>query len=70
MFCPLCARKVDTAETMPGRSGQERVRTYWWSGISFDEDLGKELEQADLLSAVSELAPLRQSQAKGQDEAG
>jgi len=29
MFCPLWARKVETAETMPGRSGQERVSTYW-----------------------------------------
>ena len=27
MFWPLWARKVDTAETMPGRSGQDKVRT-------------------------------------------
>ena len=27
MFCPLWARNVDTAETMPGRSGQDNVRT-------------------------------------------
>jgi hypothetical protein len=37
--------------------------------MSFDEDLGKAVEQADLLPALSELAPLRQSQARGQDEA-
>src|SRR5204863_5879269 len=28
MFCPLWARNVETAETMPGRSGQESVNTY------------------------------------------
>src|SRR3954452_16246729 len=28
MFCPLCARNVETAETMPGRSGQDSVNTY------------------------------------------
>jgi hypothetical protein len=33
MFCPFWARKVDTAETMPGRSGQDRVRTNWLWGI-------------------------------------
>jgi hypothetical protein len=38
--------------------------------MSFDEGLGKETEQADLRPALSPLAPLRQSQAEGQDEAG
>jgi len=27
MFWPLWAKNVDTAETMPGRSGQDKVNT-------------------------------------------
>jgi hypothetical protein len=33
MFCPLWARKLDTADTIPGRSGQDSVKTNWWSGM-------------------------------------
>src|SRR4051812_16312059 len=34
MFAPASNRKVETAATMPGRFGQESVRTCWIAGMA------------------------------------
>src|SRR5262245_43866384 len=73
MFWPLWARKVETAATMPGRSGQDKVRTNWLWGI--DQDLGRIFGQdiwaagwRNLRPALSPPEPLRQSRNGDQND--
>jgi len=49
MFCPLANRKVETADTMPGRSGQDRVRTNCCEDMRTFSDFGRQVAGGTLL---------------------